>query len=661
MYIYILIFFANFVQHQNIKNMKTRYPFTRFISFWILFISFIIIPFEGHSQSQADQNIIPKSLNNILLDEKGNMYIPTGNGQPLYVVPSSPKFELSKLRGNPTGTKNGIFFDFQDEEFNGILYFGLINYNDSKHPFPVYRSSPASITGGRALVHFNSLRGAYDMTGWQDSGKGTLGYRVIDSKGAIIYDGITSFTGKGPFKVVNTIVTGPFINLLESEKLTISFETSEKSICEIEVNGQVYKDKEAVIQHEIEISGLKPSQDYPYTVKYGEFEQSYSFKTSPLPGSREKFVFSYSSDSRGGSGWGERNLFGANAYILKKIMAVSAQNNVAFSQFTGDLISGYSTSAEEMKLQYHNWKSVVGPFGHHFQVVMGMGNHESYDIIFSDEANEYTVVLDNFPYENNSSESLFADAVVNPHNGPISEDGSKYDPDASTTDFPSYDETVFYYTYDNVAVINLNSDYWYSPYKEVVPVVGGNIHGYVMDKQLAWFKKTLKALEKDDNIDHVFVTIHTPFFPNGGHVHDDMWYNGNNTFRPWVAGTAVEKGIIERRDQLLDLAINNTDKVVAFLTGDEHNYCKTELGPETVIYPNDYEAKKIKLKRTIYQINNGAAGAPYYAQQETPWTPFTSGFTTQNAVCLFTVEGESISMVVINPDTLEEVDHLKMR
>ncbi|MDX2445274.1 MAG: hypothetical protein QNK30_15875, partial [Bacteroidales bacterium] len=69
--------------------MKTRYPFTRFISFWILFMSFIIIPFEGNSQSQADQNIIPKSLNNILLDEKGNMYIPTGNGQSLYVVPSS--------------------------------------------------------------------------------------------------------------------------------------------------------------------------------------------------------------------------------------------------------------------------------------------------------------------------------------------------------------------------------------------------------------------------------------------------------------------------------------------------------------------------------------------------------------------------------------------
>ena len=100
---------------------------------------------------------------------------------------------------------------------------------------------------------------------------------------------------------------------------------------------------------------------------------------------------------------------------------------------------------------------------------------------------------------------------------------------------------------------------------------------------------------------------------------------------------------------------------MALLTGDEHNYCKTVVGPETEIYPENYEGEKLSLQRTVYQINNGAAGAPYYAQETTPWTPFTSGFTTQNAVCLFTVEGEKIDMVVINPDTLEEIDRLRLR
>ena len=200
-----------------------------------------------------------------------------------------------------------------------------------------------------------------------------------------------------------------------------------------------------------------------------------------------------------------------------------------------------------------------------------------------------------------------------------------------------------------------------SPSKETIPEIGGGLHGYIMDNQLKWVKKTIKSLEKDADIDHIFITEHTPFFPNGGHVQDDMWYFGNNEKRPWVAGKPLKKGIIERRDELLDIFVNESSKVVAILTGDEHNYCKTEIGPETKIYKDDYEGKKLELSRTIYQVNNGAAGAPYYAQEQTPWTPFTSGFTTQNALVFFHVEGKKISLEVMNPDTLEQVDVLELK
>ena len=122
-----------------------------------------------------------------------------------------------------------------------------------------------------------------------------------------------------------------------------------------------------------------------------------------------------------------------------------------------------------------------------------------------------------------------------------------------------------------------------------------------------------------------------------------------------------KKGIIERRDELLDLIVNDSQKVIAILTGDEHNYCRTEIGPETEIYDKDWDGKELKLSRTIYQINNGAAGAPYYAQEETPWTPFTSSFTTQNALVFFHVDGKKIRMEVLNPDTLEVVDELDLR
>ncbi len=620
--------------------------------FIILFISF---------SSALTAQKIPVVLSGLQQDAEGNIYLLTTDGDKLVQVPDNNNYTLLQMQGDPVGTETGIDLNFQRNNLHGMVFYGLINYNDSKHPIPVYRSSPARIVAGKSSIDFDQLRGRYDMTGWEKTGKGTIGYRVVNQGGAIIYDGIVSFSGAGPFKVINSIQSGPFVNLVQPDGITISFVTSEESICKVSVDEQSFEDASPTKRHEIKIDGLVADKKYNYTVYYGNLEQSYSFKTSPLPGSGNEFIFSYSSDSRGGSGWGERNLHGANVYILKKIMAAGSSKKIAFAQFTGDLISGYSNNKDHMMLQYHNWLNAVTPFGHHFPVIFGMGNHEAYNLTLQDSAKLYRLSLDRFPYKDNSGESLFAEVAVNPHNGPKSEDGSAYDPDHGIVNFPSYDENVFYYTYDNVAMINLNSNYWYTPSTGSVPAVGGNIHGYVMDKQLNWFKKTLKKLEKDKTIDHIFITIHTPFFPNGGHVHDDMWYNGDNTPRPYIAGKAVEKGIIERRDQLLDLSINKSKKVVAFLTGDEHNYCKTEIHPEMNIYPENYSGNKIELSRTIYQINNGAAGAPYYAQQETPWTPYTSGFTTQNAVCFFTVEGENVSMIVVNPDTLEEIDKLKLR
>jgi hypothetical protein len=207
----------------------------------------------------------------------------------------------------------------------------------------------------------------------------------------------------------------------------------------------------------------------------------------------------------------------------------------------------------------------------------------------------------------------------------------------------------------------LNSDYFYAPSTSYIPWTSGGLHGYIMDQQLAWFEDKMMALEKDADVDHIFVTLHTPFFPNGGHVKDDMWYNGNNEIRPYVAGKPLEDGIIERRDQLLELIVNRSEKALAIMTGDEHNFALTEIGPEMPRYPENYAPAKVSLNRTIYQINNGAAGAPYYAQEETPWSEWVEGFTTQNALVLIHVQGDEVHMEVLNPDTLEEVYRKRLR
>jgi hypothetical protein len=177
---------------------------------------------------------------------------------------------------------------------------------------------------------------------------------------------------------------------------------------------------------------------------------------------------------------------------------------------------------------------------------------------------------------------------------------------------------------------------------------------------MAWLATTLAALEKNPSIDHVFLTVHTPVFPNGGHVGDDMWYRGNNTIRPRVAGTPVAKGIIERRDDLLTL-IQRHGKVVAVLTGDEHNYNRLRLDRTVPIYPDGWTRSRVTLARPFFQINNGAAGAPYYAQEQTPWSAWVKGFSTQHAVCLFHVEGPRISLEVVNPETLEVLDRAILR
>jgi len=312
--------------------------------------------------------------------------------------------------------------------------------------------------------------------------------------------------------------------------------------------------------HEIKISDLQPASTYTYLIDYKSSTQKYSFKTAPKLGSRKPFVFAYTSDSRAGQGGGEHNLFGANFYVMRKISALAKFKEVAFMQFTGDMINGYTTTKEEINLQYANWKRSIEPFAHYFPIYVGMGNHEMVGDVFKSDKGRWTAFTPGFPFETESPSAVFASNFVHPKSDLKSEDGAYYDPDPSKKDFPPYDETVYYYTYDNVAIIVLNSNYFYAPVIKNNPTTGGNLHAYLMDNQIDWLDKTLQHLEKNKNIDHIFVTHHTPAFPNGGHVGDDMWYNGDNSVRPTIAGKPVKKGILERRDEFLDLLINKSTK-----------------------------------------------------------------------------------------------------
>jgi len=621
------------------------------------FISFFFLGF-----AYAQVSPVPATHSGIEATQTG--YVLTYQDEPYPESFYAPTLTLEAAKGNPKGTKSGISFDFQASELRGRLYYGFIPYGDSHYPHPVYFKRYAEIKNGKASIDIKKqLSGRYDMIDWEQNKVGTLGFRLMDASGLILYDGRVSFAGSGPFEVIPTLIEGPLVHQVEPDKATISFTLSSKAKANIILNdGPSIPLVKRRAYHEVALEQLEPNTTYEYTVQVGPLQQTYSFKTAPEKGSRQPFTFAYASDSRAGQGGGERDIYGANAYIMKRIMALATQEEAAFMQFSGDLINGYLTSPEEIDLQYANWKRAVEPFWHYLPIYISMGNHEALTRLFQAEGKRFGASVDRWPYDTESAEAVFARNFVNPHNGPESEDGASYDPRPKKTDFPPYDENVFFYTYDNVGVVVLNSDYWYAPSTGAVKITSGNIHAYIMDQQLDWLAQTLDSLERNPEIDHIFVTQHTPCFPNGGHVGDDMWYRGNNDWRPYVAGKPVAKGIIERRDQILDLLVNKSSKVIAILTGDEHNYARTTISPDMERYPEGYPgSQKITLSRTIYQINNGAAGAPYYAQEETPWSDHVSGFTTQNALVFFDVEGKSIKVRVLNPDTLEEVDSYELR
>ena len=604
------------------------------------------------------QDIVPAVYTNIKLNGEQGLEVNI-NGKILKEkgLEESSFYNLASLMGAPKGTADGFSFNFNNKDFEGDLYIGLINYNDYKFPHPVYFKKISKIKEGRTTVNMNKLRGKYDMSDWETKKRGTLGYRVMNNKGEILYDGIISFQKKKVFEVLPTVIEGPILSSQTDSSIVLSYVTNFDAFSEIHVNDAVFKEMKACQKHEIKVVNLKANKEYEYELHIAGNIFKYTLKTAPKNGSRIPFTFAYVSDSRAGIGGGERNIYGVNAYILKKAMALSVQQNSAFMQFSGDLINGYTNSKQKSEFEYANFKNVISPFAAYMPFNASIGNHEITGQQFPD-GDAYGVSLDGFPFETESMEAIFASQFANPQNGPESEDGKAYDPNPNKIDFPSYKENVYYYCYDNVAVIVLNSEYLYTPSLKKYPETSGGLHGYMMDAQLDWLDQTILKLEKDKAIDHIFITQHTPAFPNGGHVHNAMWYNGNNKHRTIIAGKKLKKGIIEQRDRYLDIIVNKSSKVRAILTGDEHNYCKTQISNDMPRYPEAYELEKLNLKRSIYQINNGACGAPYYAQDKTmPWYKFTSGFSTQNALVLFDVNAHKIHVRVVNPDTLEEIEH----
>ncbi len=621
------------------------------------------------------QGSAPAIYSNILIQD----------GQPVVTVPggilrldpeqSAPDYTVKMLRGNPAGTDTGFVFSFIDplateSLAGGSVFYSLWDPMESRYPMPHYRFDTPIDAQGRARVDMSNLTGRFDLSGWQASDEGILYYRVANALGAIVYEGKFFFTAK-PFTVGASISAGPWVAKVTHDSATVAFETNRSILAHIIADGRTFSDAVPATRHEIELGGLPAASHIGYTVRAGGHEESYGFTTAPRPGTRSNFVFAYSTDSRESIASGERSMAGVNAYMMRRVMALSAAKDAAFLQFTGDTMSGYDANVPMQLVKYANFQRAILPWASRIPVYTGMGNHETIEFSWDNDT-KYGLNCDRFPFATDSAEAVFADVFVNPENGPSSEDGAFYDPNPETAgDFPTYRENVYAYHWDNVAMIVLNSQYLYSPSLPSDITVGGNLWGYLLDNQLAWLESTLAGLQDDPNIDHIFITQHTPVFPNGGHVngYNSMWQKGEN-LTPIFQGTPPArfleqgKGSMDRRDQYLRILLSHS-KVKAILAGDEHNYSRLLIRPGMPVYdkrkylPDD----PLKITRDLWHITVGSAGAPYYYQESAPWnrgypgdTQYLKAFSTQHAVAFFHVHGPSLKLEMVNPDTLERIE-----
>jgi 3',5'-cyclic AMP phosphodiesterase CpdA len=422
------------------------------------------------------------------------------------------------------------------------------------------------------------------------------------------------------FRLGLSIVEGPFLTQIDGGSAVVWWVTDRPSSGEVRLadGRNIPSEAKAAIRHVVPVSGLQPGQSYSYQVVSraadGQAQveasevrsRSYRLKTAPA---QPEFSFVFTCDGRtGGLGGGDTALEGINGSSARALATQMMRHDPHFLVFTGDLINGYTTREDDFRAQLRSWKRIYGPLWHQVPVYTGMGNHESLLDIFEDNTQA------DKPGEQ-SAEAVFASEFVHPRNGPEPE----------RPGLPPYKGAVYSFDYAGCHFVQLNSDYWYSSHPEERP---GNPFGRLLPGQLAWFEKDLDQAKKA-GASNIFVFVHEPAFPNGGHVVDSLWGGG----RP--EGVAA-------RDRFWSAA--NRAGVVAVFSGHEHNYSRTLIDNQT---PTRYDGTTNPgFVKPTWQVTQGAAGAPFYPRDFTaPWTTAVKKFVAHTwSYCHIRVRGSQVHL-----------------
>jgi hypothetical protein len=501
----------------------------------------------------------------------------------------------------------------EDKTPPASLYVGM-RVEEDPHADPRYRDHVTEVQakpGHRHEIRFplaKLLKSRVDVNGIKAREYGEVAWMLegYDERRAstVVLEGRTAFRLEGQGVVqLPTVVLGPLVHQVTTDSMIVSFETDVPTAAAVTVGDRLpVVDRTSSKRHEIEIQGLEAGCDYLYQVGV-----SNGVETSVTPvrrvSSRHEdgpVTVAIMSDSRSGAGPGLTSYTGINAAVLRPLVRDAFRRGAEAVLFPGDLIDGYSTHPDEFDWQLRNWLHVVEPIHGTIPFYTTVGNHEASidawsgkDLVSIDRDGEM------------SAEARFAALMVNPKGAPPPErEGA-----------PPYDETVYSFDLGGVHFVMLNTNYWSTHgFGHELLQGRGNREGYVMDGQLKWLEDDLTRAN-EAKAEHIVVMGHEPAFPAGGHTKDGMWW----------------KGKIERVNAMRERFWKILAKhgVVAYVSGDEHNYSRSLIGPETVK----------GAEGSVYSIISGGCGAPYYAlQPPEAYADRVQTFSAQQNYTLWTFE-----------------------
>lgn len=468
-----------------------------------------------------------------------------------------------------------------------------------------------------------------------------------EDQGAAYYEGklrIKEDPGKY-WRAFPTVVEGPVLDCITPHSAMISWETDVPTKGKISIGTRLITLDKPESSHLVTITDLPSDTPVTYRIVVDDGQNSYrlpsySFRTAPAEGSRKRFNFIFLSDSRSGEGGGEEDFAGFNKPVLKAVMKEAFRQQAEFIIFAGDMVDGYVSEADDLKMQLRQWKKAIDPISCYLPVYDMVGNHEFVGDVYEVPKEGKKMIYFSDRTGETSMESVFAREFANP---------SESFPEPEVLDGktgPSYEKTVYSFDYANCHFAVLNSNYWYTGVAmsfdrgltaEALACLGGNRDGYLMGNQLKWLDQDLSRA-RQRRMEHLFVVLHQPPFPTSGHVDSAMFWGKQETPKGMYMGLndpAVPMGdVVDMRDRFLRIV--SKYEVLAVLAGHEHNYSRMRMDGTC----------SAALSNPCWQVISGGGGAPYYFYQDkhVPWREKVEAFSPIYNLCILGVDGEQVDL-----------------